>query len=89
MIDPQKTLEIDQLKQEKKWTQLDRLYAGLAESAENLEQRLFLEWERATLLATELNDPAGAIKVLENAVNLGGPLEVMAPQIEAIRTAAI
>ena len=89
MIDPQKTLEIDQLKQEKRWTQLDRLYANLAECAENLEQRLFLDWERATLLATELNDPAGAIKVLENAVNLGGPLEVMAPQIEAIRTAAI
>ena len=88
MIDAQKAEEINQLKQEKQWTRLDQLYANLAEAALDFEQRLFLDWERATLLATELNDPAGAINVLENAVHLGGPLEVIAPQIEAIRTAA-
>ena len=88
MIDDQKAEEINQLKQEKQWTKLDQLYANLAEAALDFEQRLFLDWERATLLATELNDPAGAINVLENAVHLGGPLEVIAPQIEAIRTAA-
>ncbi len=89
MIDPKTSQEIDQLKQAQRWTELDQLYTRLAEQAPDLEKRLFLDWERATLLATELNNPAGAITVLEHAVHLGGPLEVMAPQIEAIRTAAL
>ena len=82
------TQRIDVLKNNQRWDDLNNFYAQLSQSAANLDERLFFDWERATLLATELNDPSGAIEVLTQAALAGGPLEVIAPQIEAIRSAA-
>ena len=46
------------------------LYAQLSGQESRLDQRLFYDWERATLLATELGDPAGH-RVLRDATLLG------------------
>jgi golgin subfamily B member 1 len=88
VINEQFTQEINRLKNEQRWDELNDFYTQLSEGASTLEQRLFFDWERATLLATELNRPSGAMHVLKKAAVAGGPLEVIAPQIEAIRIAA-
>ncbi len=82
------TQQINVLKDNQHWNELNAFYIQLSQSATNLDERLFFDWERATLLATELNDPSGAIEVLTQAALAGGPLELIAPQIEAIRSAA-
>lgn len=81
--------KIDHLKSAQRWQELSTLYEQLSAQESNLEQRLYFDWERATLLATELHDPAGAIMVLKEAAVIGGPIELIAPQIEAIRQAAL
>ena len=85
MTDEQITAEINRLRTSQDWRALESLYLQASQRTSVLEERLFFEWERATLLATELQDPAGAISVLSEAERIGGPLEVIAPQIEAIR----
>jgi tetratricopeptide (TPR) repeat protein len=85
VTEEQMTLEIERLRQAQNWRALNDLYLQASQQSTILEQRLFFDWERATLLATELQDPVGAISVLAEAEKAGGPLDVIAPQIEAIR----
>ena len=85
MNDAQLNLEIDRLKRARDWRSLCALYQRASRDASALEQRLFFDWERATVLATELQDGYQAVQVLVDAEEVGGPLEVIAPQVEAIR----
>lgn len=89
MNEAQLNEEIDRLKTARDWVTLDSLYQKASASSQSLERRLFFDWERSTLLATELNQPATAMTVLARAELAGGPIEVIAPQVEAIRSAAL
>ena len=88
MNEDQLNAEITRLKTTRHWRGLDELYKTASEGSLELERRLFFDWERATLLATELNAPGEAIAVLARAEQAGGPLDLIAPQVEAIRLAA-
>ena len=77
--------EIQSLRAQSAWAELDALYENLSKGTSHLEQRLFYDWERSTLLVEHLDRPLEGVQVLWGALLAGGPPLVIAQQIESVR----
>ncbi len=78
--------QIEKLKKQQNWDALANLYEDAIQQTQNLEQKLFFMWELAQVLSVELGEAGGALLVLNDAISLGAPLDMILPQMEVIRT---